>query len=58
LDESRFCKFRNELNVIDISNVAWELAHVFIDMHLFIFLIYFLPILCFCPLTFLKLAFA
>jgi hypothetical protein len=22
LDESRFCKFRNELNVIDISNVA------------------------------------
>jgi hypothetical protein len=22
LDESRFCKLRNELNVIDISNVA------------------------------------
>jgi hypothetical protein len=41
LDESRFCKLRNELNVIDISNVAWELAHVFIHMHLFISLIYF-----------------
>jgi hypothetical protein len=41
LDESQFCKLRNELNVIDISNVAWELAHVFIHMHLFISLIYF-----------------
>jgi hypothetical protein len=33
LDESRFCKLRNELNVIDISNV---------DMLLFISLIHFL----------------
>jgi hypothetical protein len=41
LDESWFCKLRNELNVIDISNVAWELAHVFFHMHLFFFLIYF-----------------
>ena len=28
LDESRFCKLRNELNIIDFSNVAWKLAHV------------------------------
>jgi hypothetical protein len=38
LDESWFCKLRNELNVIDM---AWELAHVFFHMHLFFFLIYF-----------------
>jgi hypothetical protein len=41
LDESRFCKLRNELNVINISNVAWVLAHVIIHMHLYISLIYF-----------------
>jgi hypothetical protein len=57
LDESRFCKLRNELNVIDFSNVAWELAHVFIQMHLFISLIYFLSILCFCSLILMKLIF-
>jgi hypothetical protein len=57
LDESRFCKLRNELNVIDISNVAWELAHVFIHMHLFISLIYFVPILCFCSVILMKLVF-
>jgi hypothetical protein len=28
LDESRFCNLRNELNIIDFSNVAWKLAHV------------------------------
>ena len=28
LDESRFCKLRNELNIIDFSNVARKLAHV------------------------------
>ena len=28
LDESRFCKLRNELNIIDFSNVAWKLAHM------------------------------
>jgi hypothetical protein len=57
LDESRFCKLRNELNVIDFLNVAWELAHVFIHMHLFISLIYLLPILCFCYLILMKLVF-
>jgi hypothetical protein len=41
LDESWFCKLRNELNVIDISNVAGELAHVFIHMLLYISLIFF-----------------
>jgi hypothetical protein len=41
LDESWFCKLRNELNVIDISNVAGELAHVFIHMLLYISLILF-----------------
>jgi hypothetical protein len=55
LDDSRFCKLRNELNDIDISNVALELEHVF--MHLFISLIYFLPILCFCSLILMKLVF-
>jgi hypothetical protein len=57
LDESRFCKLRNELNVIDFSNVARQLAHVFIHMHLFISLIYFLPILRFCSLILMKLVF-
>ena len=28
LDESQFCKLRNELNIIDFSNVARKLAHV------------------------------
>jgi hypothetical protein len=57
LDESRFCKLRNELNVIDFSNMAWELAHVCTHMRLFISLIYFLPILCFHYLIFVKLTF-
>jgi hypothetical protein len=35
LDESRFCKLRNELNIIDFSNVAWKLAHVAYDSSMF-----------------------
>jgi hypothetical protein len=41
LDESLFCKLKNELNVIHNSNVAWELAHVLVHMHLYISPIYF-----------------
>ena len=28
LNESWFCKLRNELNIIDFSNVAWKLVHM------------------------------
>jgi hypothetical protein len=44
LNESRFCKLRNELNVIDFLNVARELAHVF--PHMFIFVLSLLIISC------------
>jgi hypothetical protein len=44
LNEYRFCKLRNELNVIDFLNVARELAHVF--PHMFIFVLSLLIISC------------
>ena len=28
LDENQFCKLRNELSVIDFTNVTWNLVHV------------------------------
>ena len=31
LDESLFYKLRNELNIIDFSNVAWKLIHMACD---------------------------
>jgi hypothetical protein len=54
LDETRFCKLRSELNVIDLSNVAWNhvvlivyLCHACMSLNCIILLSYYYVFLCF-----------
>jgi hypothetical protein len=45
LDETRFCKLRSELNVIDLSNVAWNLVVPILYLyHAFMYLNCIMPI--------------